>query len=63
MISRVIRIFKNMKYARQWWRTRSILALERQRQADLCESETSQVYRAKATQRNPVLKTKTRGLE
>ena len=40
-----------------------IPAFGRQRQADLCEFETSLVYRAssrtaRATQRNPVLKTK-----
>ena len=45
-----------------------IPAPERQRQANLCEFETSQIYRissrtdSKATQRNPVLTNKQKGM-
>jgi hypothetical protein len=50
--------------ARQWWRTPLIPALGRQRQED-SEFEASLVYRvssrtARATQRNPVSKNKTK---
>ena len=46
--------------AGRWWRTPLIPALRRQRQADVCEFEASQVYRAtvQATQKNPVSKKK-----
>ena len=41
------------------WHTPLILALQRQRQVDLCEFKASMVYRVSwITQRNPVLKNK-----
>jgi hypothetical protein len=47
----------------QWWHMLLIPTLGRQKQADLCESEASMLYRAssrtaRATQRNPVSKNK-----
>jgi capsid protein len=48
-----------------WWHIPLIPALGRESQVDLCEFEASLVYRvssrtARATQRNPVLKNKTK---
>jgi hypothetical protein len=52
--------------ARQWWQTLLVPAFERLRQTDLCEFEARLKYKvssrtARATQRNPVSKTKTTG--
>jgi hypothetical protein len=56
--------FKGDIWAGQWWPTPLIPAHGRQRQLDFYEFEASLVYSSssrisKATQRNPILKTKT----
>jgi len=64
---RELQLRKGLQQARQWWYTPLISALERQKQDRICEFEASMGYgvssmSARATQRNFVLKNKTKHL-
>ena len=63
MILRFNKDILKKEMIQMWWCIPLIPELQRQRQVDLCEFETSLVYRAssriaRATQKNPVSKTK-----